>query len=255
MMTAITVELRKLRKSPVVWTTTALLATLMPAMALGFYQVGVNGGAGAVAAKAQAFLIQEGWPGYLSGVAQIAAVAMFLGSGIVVTWVFGREHTDKTFAALFAMPVSRGEIALGKLAVLSAWTVIVSFLATAVGVCLGVVAGIGPVASGEIAGHVWRLFAVCISASLVALPVGYVASVGRGYLPAIGALIIAIAVAQAAVLFGTGQWFPFAVPGLMAVAGAEGVPSLSVPNLLVLPTTIATGAALTVRWWHVAEAV
>jgi len=255
MRVAATIESRKLRRSPVVWTATALMVIVLPAMALGFYLVGVNGGTGSVAAKAQAFLIAEGWAGYLSGIAQIAAVAMFLGSGIVVAWAFGREHADRTFAALFAMPVSRGEIALGKLIVLSMWTVIVSFLATAVGVLLGVVSGVGPVALGELAGDVLRLFAVCVSASLVALPVGYVASVGRGYLPAIGALIVVIAAAQVAVLFGTGQWFPFAVPGLMAVSGAEGVPSLSVPNLMVVPITIAAGAALTVRWWHVAEAV
>jgi ABC-2 type transport system permease protein len=64
-----------------------------------------------------------------------------------------------------------------------------------------------------------RLSAVAILAALLALPTGYVASAGRGYLPAIGALIVVIAISQVVVLFGTGGWVPSAVPGLLAVGG------------------------------------
>lgn len=255
MRAALTVEWRKLARSPVVWTATALMVVMLPAMALGFYTVAINGGTGALAAKAEAFLVEEGWVGYLSLVGQIAAVAMFLGSGVVVSWAFGREHADRTFASLFALPVSRREIALAKFAVLSAWITVLSALVTLLAVVMGLVGGVGTPGSGLPTGDLVRVFTVSLSTCLVVLPVGYVASVGRGYLPAIGALIVVVAAAQIAVLFGTGQWFPFAVPGLMAVAGAEGVPTLSVLNISLVPITIFVGVWITVLWWRTAEAV
>jgi ABC-2 type transport system permease protein len=98
-----------------------------------------------------------------------------------------------------------------------------------------------------------KLLAVTTTSGVLALTLGWVASVGRGYLPAIGALIVIIAAAQVAVLFGTGGWFPFAIPGLIAVAGTEGAPQLSVLQLALVPGIVAAAAWLTLRWWAKAE--
>jgi ABC-2 type transport system permease protein len=84
---------------------------------------------------------------------------------------------------------------------------------------------------------------------------GFVASLGRGYLPAIGVLGVIVAITQVAVLFGTGGWFPFAVPGLMAVAGAEGIPEPTALQVLLVPAVAAVGIWLTIHWWHHAEVV
>jgi len=255
MRRATTVEWRKLVRSPVVWVATGLMVVLLPAMALGFYHVGVNGGTGPLAAKARAFVVEEGWEGYLGMVDQIAAVAMFLGSGIVVAWAFGREHSDRTFASLFALPVSRSRIALAKFLVLSAWTTVTAILVAVMALLLGLVGDIAPLEGDLVVPGVTRTVGVALSASLIALTVGYVASVGRGYLPAIGAIIILVAAAQVAVLFGTGQWFPYAIPGLMAVAGSEGAPTLSGLHFAVFPATIGIAMWLTIRWWRTAEVV
>jgi ABC-2 type transport system permease protein len=253
MTRATTVERQKLQRSPVVWVATGLMVGLLPLMALGFYGVGVNGGTGPLAAKAEAFLVEEGWKGYLGLVDQITAVAMFLGAGVVVAWAFGREHSDRTFAALFALPVSRRDIALAKFIVLTGWITLLAALVTVVAPALGIIARIAPLDAGILVPGLARLFAVALATSLIALPVGYVASVGRGYLPAVGAIILLVAAAQIAVLFGTGQWFPFAVPGLMAVAGAEGAPSLDPVQIALVPATIAVAVWLTLRWWQRAE--
>ena len=88
--TAITVEWWKLRRSTVTWTATALMVILMPLMAAAFYSVAINGGNGALAAKAEIFLSAPGWDGFLGITSQIAAAAALVGVGVVVSWMFGR---------------------------------------------------------------------------------------------------------------------------------------------------------------------
>jgi ABC-2 type transport system permease protein len=255
MTRAIRVEWQKLARSRVTLVATALMGLLLPAIGLSFYSVALSGGNGALADKARAFLVDEGWAGYLGLVDQIAAVAVFLGAGIVVAWAFGREHTDRTFPSLFALPVSRGKIAAAKFAVLIAWTVVLSVVVSLVTVVLGLAGGVGPLTAELVGPEVVRLQGVSIAAGLLALSMGFVASLGRGYLPAIGVLAVIIAITQVAVLFGTGGWFPFAVPGLMAVAGVESIPEPTAPQVLLVPAVAALGVWLTIRWWQRAEVV
>ncbi len=252
---AIRVEWQKLTRSRVTLVATSLLGLLLPAMGLSFYSVALSGGNGALADKARAFLVDEGWAGYLGLVGQIAAVAVFLGAGVVVAWAFGREHTDRTFPSLFALPVSRAQIAAAKFAVLITWTIVLSVVVSIMTLVLGLVGGVGPLTADVIVPDIVRLQGISTTAGLLALTMGFVASLGRGYLPAIGVLGIIIAITQVAVLFGTGGWFPFAVPGLMAVAGVEGIPEPTALQVLLVPAVAALGVWLNIRWWQHAEVV
>jgi ABC-2 type transport system permease protein len=254
MSPALRFEWLKMRRSPVTATATLLMTLFLPVMGLAFYLVAVNGGNGALAGKAGALLSAEGWEGYLSLVSQIAAVAVFLGAGVVVAWVFGREHTERTFPALFARPTSMGHIATAKLLVACGWIVVLTVMLCLMTLLYGLLADVatsGPLNWADAA----RLVVVTLAAGTLGLTMGYVASIGRGYLPAIGAIIVIIAVAQVAVLFGTGAWFPFAVPGLLAVSGTEGVVSPNTLQLLLVPTIALAAAWLTVNWWRNSEVV
>ncbi|MGB7860557.1 MAG: ABC transporter permease [Acidimicrobiia bacterium] len=255
MSSAIRVEWWKLRRSTVTISATILMAVLLPAMALGLYSVAQNGGTGPLAEKASAFAVGEGWVGYLGVTDQIAAVAIFLGAGVVVAWVFGREHSDRTFPSLFALPVSRSTFAGAKFLVLLGWIVVLSSSVVVVAVGIGLLAGVGANDSGVIWSALLRLFVVALTASTLALTMGLVASIGRGYLPAVGALILIVAAAQVTVLFGTGGWFPFAVPGLIAIAGADGAPELNLIQIALVPMGTLAVAWLTVRWWQHAQVV
>jgi ABC-2 type transport system permease protein len=252
MTRAFWVEMLKLRRSPVALTATLLMVVLIPVMALGLYSVAQNGGTGALAGKAGALLAGEGWDGYVGAVDQIAAVAMFLGAGVVAAWVFGREHLDRTFPALFALPVSRTTIAGAKFLVLGVWAAASSTLIVASTLLVGVA---GRLDGAGVAAESYRLFAVALGATLLGLTMGYVASVGRGLLPAIGAIVVLVAVAQIAVLMGTGGWLPFAVPGLIAVAGTEGAPELTATQIALVPVVVVAVAAATLSWWRTTEAV
>ena len=251
MRRALRVETMKLMRSTVTWTASLLMALLVPVLALAFAWVAENG-AGAVAAKAEAMVFGEGWTGYLNSANQIGAAAIFVGAGVVVAWMFGREHADRTFASLFALPVSKGSIASAKLMVLLAWAVVLSTAVSAVALLLGVASGLPPLMTSVI-WELGRLWIVVFSTCLLATTVALVASVGRGYLPPIGAVALLVTAAQISVAFGAGGWFPYAVPGLLAVASTGQAAPPQMLQLALVPVTALVVARLTVRWWHGAE--
>ncbi|MDH3249834.1 MAG: ABC transporter permease [Acidimicrobiia bacterium] len=247
---AATVEWWKLRRSTVTWTTTALMVVLMPAMSAAFYSVAINGGSGALASKAEIFLSSPGWEGYLGMTGQISAAAALVGVGVVVSWVFGREHADGTFPALFALPVRRDAIALAKLMVLTMWVGVVSAAVVVTSWAAGaLVVGSGSATVEGLA----ELGLVTLLTGISGIAVSLFASAGRGYLPGVGATILLIISAQVSVLFGTGGWFPPAVPGLIAVQGATGIPTVSWIQIVAVPLLTGVVSATTVAWWRHAE--
>jgi ABC-2 type transport system permease protein len=58
------------------------------------------------------------------------------------------------------------------------------------------------------------LLATAAMTVLLIAPFALVASAGRGYLAAVGAIFAAVFVAQVVVLLGYGQYFPWSVPAL-----------------------------------------
>lgn len=248
---AITVEWWKLRRSAVTWTTTTLMVVLMPALSAAFYSVAINGGRGPLATKAEIFLSSPGWAGYLGMTGQIAAAAALVGVGVVVSWVFGREHADRTFPALFALPVGRHAVAVAKLLVLTAWVMTVA----AAVMVTSWMAGALVVNGGSVTfGGLVELGVVTLLTGISGICVSLFASVGRGYLPGVGATILLIIAAQVSVLFGTGAWFPPAVPGLIAVHGAPGIPPVSAIQIMAVPAFTGAACAATVAWWGNAAA-
>lgn len=250
MRRALVTEWWKLRRSTVVVVTSALLALALPAMAIGFTLAASSEGDAALARKAAAFIVGEGWEAYLGAVSQIAAVAAFLGAGIVSAWVFAREHVDRTFPSLFALPVSRATIAGAKFVMLIGWVVALTALVSATTVATGLAARVGPALPPA---GVIRLSAILLGAGLLGTTAAFVASVGRGYLPAVGFLVVVVAIAQVSVLVGSGTWFPFAVPGLAAVAGAPGAPTIGITHVAAVGVTVTLGIASTIGWWSSAE--
>lgn len=251
---ALRVEAVKLRRSRVVQVASLLQVLLVPLLALLLVRA-AGSGVGVLAGKGELLVAGEGWEGYLSALGQVTAAALFVGAGVVVGWVFGREHADRTFGALFALPTSRGDVARAKLVVLVAWALAVSAGVVAVAAVLGIATGVDAASTMPPASGLLVLLAVAASTTLLALPVALVASVGRGYLPAVGAVIVVVATAQFSVLLGAGGWFPFAVPGLLAVADGTTIPLPGPAQVALAVATVVAGAWATVAWWDHAEVV
>ncbi len=254
MRVAIKSEWLKLRRSRVTLTIGFLVAFAIPLMSYAFYWVADSGGFGPLAVKADGLIVGTGWDGLFSSSGQIVAAAAFLAFGVAAAWCYGREFADRTFPSLFALAVSRRTISLAKLVVLLLGSLLAVVVMTLVIGALGLMTSL-EVSSTSIVGGLGRVFAIGLLSALLAVVAGLVASIGRGYLPALGLLIGLVAIAQLAVLFGTGGWFPFAVPGLIAVAGAEGVPAVTGVQIALVPLLCAVIAFLTARWWGSAQAV
>lgn len=254
MRAALTVEVRKLQRSRVVLVATLLQVVLVPLLAFLLVQA-ADSGVGMLAGKGELLVDGEGWEAYLAALGQVVAAAVFVGAGVVVAWVFGREHADRTFGALFSLPVARRDIAAAKLLVVVVWGLVLSLGVTAVAVLLGLLGGVDTAAAWPPLADLLRLFVVAASTTLLAVPVALVASVGRGYLPAIGAVVVLVAIAQVSVFLGAGAWFPFAVPGVWAVADGVVLTAPGPPEVLLAALTVVGCAAATVWWWGRAEVV
>lgn len=170
------------------------------------------------------------WEGYFAMTSQITGVAALLGFGVVLAWQFAREFTDGTISGLFALPISRAQIALAKIVAYGIWAVVVSILLTLALVLVAFVFGIGgPV--DQLA--LLRQFFLTLMSALVVLPVALVATLGRSLLAGVGTAIGLIVFAQVAVIIGVGGWFTPAAPALWAISEGKDVSLLQL--LLVAP--------------------
>ncbi|WP_114558196.1 ABC transporter permease [Desertihabitans aurantiacus] len=252
MSPAYAVEALKLRRSRVVLVATLALVLLPAAMARAFLAAAERGGDNPADLKAAAVLPGVGWTGYLGGLVQIYATAGLLGVGIVVGWCFGREYADRTVVSLYASATPRDRIASAKLVLLTLWATAVGLTAVLVAGLLGLATGLGVPDDGDLRTAA-RLSVLAVLSGMLALPVAAAASVGRGYLPAVGGLLVLVVLAQMATVAGAGGWWPWSVPAVWAMGPEAGMPVVATGRLLLVPAVALAGAVGTVQWWRHAE--
>jgi ABC-2 type transport system permease protein len=189
------------------------------------------------------------WPAYLRLSAMIAAAGAFFLFVLAISWVFGREFVDGTLKDMLAVPVSRATIVLAKFIVVAVWSVMLSVLMLICGLVMGAIIGL-PGGSMRIVLQGSGL--VLLTAGLVIVsvtPFAFFASVGRGYLLPVGSAVLAVMAANVVGLAGWGEYFPWAVPALLA----QGEASLSAASYLVVLLTGLAGMAATYLWWMRAD--
>jgi ABC-2 type transport system permease protein len=85
------------------------------------------------------------------------------------------------------------------------------------------------------------------------LPLAWAASAGRGYLPAIGVMILLFFLSQVLSALGLGPWFPWAAPALLSGAAGPEAQNLGVGSYLLVLVVVAGGIAGVIAWWHSAD--
>lgn len=244
--TALKVESLKFRLAPVVWVATFAVLALVPLLSVGAYGLVGSDAHSPSADKFRATMIGHGWEAIYSLATQVGGVAVLLGVGIVASWCLGREFTEQTVVGLFAQPVPRAQIALAKVSVTLLWA-----LGLSVAVALLVLLGgtLQALTLSEGVRGALKLSALGVLMSLGALPAAWVASVARGYLPGIGAVLGIVILSQLATAFGGGAWVPWAAPVLWAgAAGKVAAEQITVPQLL-LPALLGAGFSAALCWW------
>lgn len=250
---AVGTEALKLWRSPVARTGWLAIVIGVPAMTAALTALARAGGDSQLAVKAAAMLPDLGWIGYLSVVGQVSSVAVMVTVGIVTSWCFGREFVDGTIGGLFAVAVTRRRIAVAKFVVLLVWSVAACLATVGLAVGAGLLLGLGAPGADALQVAGMDLAAGTLMAGL-ALPLAWVASARRGYLPAVGALLLIVVITQVVTGAGAGAWFPYAAPGLwLGMGGPELAATVGAAQLLLAVPVSAAGIWVTTRWWARAQ--
>ncbi len=246
---ALNFEALKFRRALVVRVVSVLIGVGLPVLAAAFMVAATSDGSSQIGLKAAAMLTGSGWTGYLAMVGMLLSVGALMGIGFVVCWCFGREFTEKTQACLFALPVSRRQIAYAKFTVILLWSLLLCLASVVVALLAGGVIGLG-VPGPEDLVAAGKAFSAAAMAALLACPLAVVASVARGYLAGVGALVLLVVITQVVTAFGAGAWFPYAAPGLwMGMGGAETAETVNPLQLFLCVPVAALGIITTGAWW------
>ncbi len=253
---AIWVELLKARRSkmPIL---TALGFSMAP-LAGGFFMIVLKDPdlarrLGLISAKAQIMAGTADWPTYLGFLAQATALGGFILFSFVSSWVFGREYADRTVTGLLALPTPRSDVVLAKFVLIVLWSATLTAIVYLIGLGVGA-AIVLPLASAEVFCQGTITLAVTTGLTIaLAPPIAFFASAGRGYLPPMGAAILALILSQLVAFTGWGEFFPWSVPALRAGMAGPAYAQLGAVSYALVILTGLIGMAGTFVWWELAD--
>lgn len=243
---ALRVELRKALHSVVLRTTTVLLVAGIAVLS-GALVAATQNGNEQIIAQLGPLANTSGWALLIGMTVQITAAGALLAFGIALSWSFGREFSDGTIAGLFALPVSRPTIAVAKLGIYMLWATAVALSLTTLILVAGLVLDLGPVTAGVLHQLV-RQATLTVMTGMLAVPAGWVATLGRGLLPGIATTLAILVTAQVSAIASpdTAAWLPFSIPALWALHSGT-VHSGQLAIVAIVPIAF---AILTCLAWH-----
>lgn len=195
------------------------------------------------------------WNSFFGLLIQIILTVGVIGSGIVTSWVFGREFSDRTLKDLLALPVSRSAIVISKMLILVAWSILLAIIVLAAAIITGLLVQIPGWNAGALFPFLKMYFFCSILNTLLITPVAFVASAGRGYLLPISFVIVIMILTQLMFvgLPGLSCWFPWALPALHSGVAGEAVPSPGFFSYFLYGITVLAGLYGTIAWWRFAD--
>ncbi|MFI7482338.1 ABC transporter permease [Kocuria sp. M1R5S2] len=252
---ALRAESLKLRRSRVPWATAGAMVLMALVGAFFMYvllDVDRARTLGLLGAKAQFAGGGADWTGHLALTAQAVSVGGLVVFGTASIWLFGREFADRTVTDLLALPTSRTSVVAAKLVLGLVWCLALTALLIGLVLGLGALLGLPGWSPGVVLHGTGTILAAGLLTAVLSAGYGLAASVGRGYLPAVGVLFVTVLAAQVVAAAGHGAWFPWAVPAVLAgTAGPEQpVGWAGIASVLVVG---AGSAVVTALWWERAD--
>jgi len=247
-------EFLKLRRSKVTWGTFAALSMGPLALALFMWIVREPGRAsqlGLLGTKANLSGLSATWPSYASFLTLIIGMGGMLVLSFIVAYIFGREYAEGTAKNLLALPVARHWIVLAKFVVAAAWWALLVLAVVAEGVIVGLALGLPGFSAGVVTGLVGNSLLAAGIAYLLVPMVGWIATLGRGYMPPLAFAFAALALGNIFGKTGWAEWFPWSIIPLLIGAVGQPVAGLPAGSYVVLAATFVTGIVATiaqVRW-------
>jgi ABC-2 type transport system permease protein len=208
---------------------------------------------GLISTKAQLTAGTADWGTLFNFLAQAVAVGGMIIFSVITAWVFGREFSDRTVKELLSLPTSRGTIVGAKFIIVAVWTLTLTVINYGVGIWVGKQvaipgwsAGLFQSASVDILG--------AGALTILLLPfVAFMASMGRGFMPAFGWIIFMVAISQISIVMGWGNLFPWSIPALFSGAAGPRNEFLTPASYVILLIASGIGLYITFYWWRNAD--
>lgn len=249
------IELLKMRKSMIFWVTIA--AACFITLILGLMMVLVmNPGVlppGILKTKIAMAAISADWPSFIGFVEMASGAIGIIIFGFAVSWIFGREYTDHTIKDLLALPTSRTSIVISKLITVALWCTLIGAIIFTLSIFLGLLIKL-PLWSAGLIPPFCKIFIVTTLLSiLLCPPVAFVASAGKGVLPAIGFVVLCMGLANFFGNIGLGAYFPWTIPMLYTGAVGANGNHLPLASYIIIISTGLIGTIGTALQWKYAD--
>jgi ABC-2 type transport system permease protein len=191
------------------------------------------------------------WVAFLEMLIQVISIGGVIIFGFLTSWTFGREYSDGTVKDLLALPVRRSSIVAAKFITIAIWCLFLAFTAFSITSTIGLIIGVKGFSLSVFYANLGKYFICTIMVILLSPPIAFFACYGKGYLPPLGFLIIAIFFGNIIGTMGHGAYFPWVIPGLYS--GAAGEVHLPYASYIVLLVTSLVGSLATFIWWQYAD--
>jgi ABC-2 type transport system permease protein len=257
---ALRVEYLKVRRSKTLWLT--VLAFVLATGIGGLFmfilkdperarQLGIIG------AKAQIFGDTADWPSFFNLMLLLVSIGGLIIFGFIFVWIFGREYSDKTYYDLLSLPISRMTIVIAKIITAAYWSMLLILLVFVLMLGLGAILQLPGWSSAVTMHGLALLLGTGALTVLICIPFALMASVTRGYLPAVGGIFLVLVLGQIINQIGYGQYFPWNIPMMysgaaQALSGKTAAPLGFISYLLVILVGIIS-IIVTGAWWRYAD--
>lgn len=255
---AILIELKKLKRSIIVWI-----------IFIGFALISIMGGlmmyliknpdlipaTSMLKIKASMLSTLVDWNSYLGTfISQGAGIVGIIAFGFVICYLFGREYSDRTYRDLLSLPVSRVTILNAKFIIYILWCLLLVIWDLGLGFIVGMILKL----PGWNISSILEIIKIYFITSFLVISLGpiisYFALWSRDYLALLGFLIIVLFMANLAPYLGFAHYFPWSIPMLYTgMTGEELRKNLNMLSYICVGITLLGGYLLTVGWWKYSD--
>jgi len=207
----------------------------------------------ALVAKAQMTGFAADWPSFLNLIAQAIGVGGIVVFGFVASWLFGREFSDRTIKDLLVLPVPRWIIVLAKTICFIVCCLGITTVVFCLGLGIAAALGLPGWTASLLLNAGGRIYFTALLTIWVTLPVFYVASRARGYLPALGFVIFTIVFAQIIGALGMGAYVPWSVGALYSGIGSQSGGEITSVSYVIVAMTGLFALWATMFFWQFAD--
>jgi ABC-2 type transport system permease protein len=186
-----------------------------------------------------------------------ASVGGLIIFGFIFVWIFGREFSDKTVYDMLSLPTSRLTIVVAKMITAAFWSLALMVLGFVLMLGVGTIIQLPEWSASTILHGLMLLLGTGLLTVLSCISFALVASVARGYLPALGGIFLALILGQVISQLGYSQYFPWTIPMLYSGAAealtGKAVTSLGPASYILVGVVSVLSLVATGAWWRYAD--